>query len=196
MTANSSIPEIRQLFAKRLKALRIPRGYTTARSFAQALEIDENRYTRYERAEVEPDLSLLVKICALLGISPNELLSDRHAHPSPAVGFAETPPEPQARGAGDQQSGNPSPLNVLMWRLAEEVATLDATGTSTTLDNVARTSTVYCEISAEPFAYAARLLSGPLVAGHSAEKIARLGGLMEQVIAAAKGDVSWPAGGT
>jgi transcriptional regulator with XRE-family HTH domain len=78
MTTQSSIPQavpaVREHFAKRLKELRIPRGFPTARSLSRALGIDENRYTRYERAEVEPDLSLLLKICGLLRASPNDLL--------------------------------------------------------------------------------------------------------------------------
>ncbi|MBS0244706.1 MAG: helix-turn-helix transcriptional regulator, partial [Proteobacteria bacterium] len=53
------IPLARAEFARRLRELRIPRGFRTARSLARALEIDENRYTRYERAEVEPDLDMI-----------------------------------------------------------------------------------------------------------------------------------------
>ena len=70
----TSRSEARAFFAERLRTLRIPRGFRTARSFAKALDIDENRYTRYERAEVEPDLSLIRRICVMLGVSPNELL--------------------------------------------------------------------------------------------------------------------------
>jgi len=36
--------------------------------------IEENRYTRYERAEVEPSLTVLLKICETLGVTPNDLL--------------------------------------------------------------------------------------------------------------------------
>ena len=39
-----------------------------------AIGIEENRYTRYERAEVEPSLTVLLKICETLGVSPNDLL--------------------------------------------------------------------------------------------------------------------------
>jgi transcriptional regulator with XRE-family HTH domain len=38
------------------------------------LGIEENRYTRYERAEVEPSLTLIHKICVTLQVSPNDLL--------------------------------------------------------------------------------------------------------------------------
>ena len=74
---------IRQFFSERLRALRIAKGFPTARKFAQKLGIDENRYTRYERAEVEPDLALLVRICAELSASPNDLLGSAAAAGTP-----------------------------------------------------------------------------------------------------------------
>jgi transcriptional regulator with XRE-family HTH domain len=67
-------PEVRLQFAKRLKQLRIEKGFLRARTFANALGIEENRYTRYERAEVEPSLTLIHKMCETLQLSPNELL--------------------------------------------------------------------------------------------------------------------------
>ena len=66
---------VRNQFANRLRELRVPRGFTTARSLARALEIDENRYTRYERAEVEPDLFMIRKICQILSVTPCDLLN-------------------------------------------------------------------------------------------------------------------------
>ena len=48
-------------------------GYARARSFAKALGIEENRYTRYERGETEPDVTLIQKICQTLRITPDEL---------------------------------------------------------------------------------------------------------------------------
>ena len=66
----------RRRFAQRLRSLRVPRGYKTARSLADDLGIHENRYTRYERAEVEPDLATLMAICRRLGITPNDLLCE------------------------------------------------------------------------------------------------------------------------
>ena len=44
-----------------------------ARSFARALGIEENTYTRYERAEAEPNLTLIAKICNVLRITPDAL---------------------------------------------------------------------------------------------------------------------------
>ena len=65
--------ELRVQFGLRLKGLRLTGGYRTARAFAQALELDENRYTRYERGEVEPSLTTICKICSVLAIQPNDL---------------------------------------------------------------------------------------------------------------------------
>ena len=66
-------PPVRAAFAKRLREQRVQRGFARARSFAHALGIDENRYTRYERAEAEPDLTLIHKICETLRVTPDEL---------------------------------------------------------------------------------------------------------------------------
>ena len=65
----------RREFAARLRQLRLDKGFRTARSLAKVLSIDENRYTRYERAEVEPDLGLIRRICDTLSVTPNELLA-------------------------------------------------------------------------------------------------------------------------
>ncbi len=54
--------------------MRVEKGFASAREFARAMGIEENRYTRYERAEVEPSLTLIHKICETLKVSPNELL--------------------------------------------------------------------------------------------------------------------------
>src|SRR6185295_19350748 len=85
-------PEVRSQFAQRLKNLRTQRGFDRARYFAKSLGIEENRYTRYERAEVEPNLTLIHKMCETLRVSPNELLGFadvRHRHPSGIPGLAE-----------------------------------------------------------------------------------------------------------
>jgi DNA-binding XRE family transcriptional regulator len=72
----TSAPGERLRFAKRLRLLRGKRGYTQ-RYFARALEIEENRYGRYERAEVEPNLALLCRMCEVLQVLPNDLLGWR-----------------------------------------------------------------------------------------------------------------------
>jgi transcriptional regulator with XRE-family HTH domain len=77
---NASAPDARRLFAARLRQLRAESGFPTARQLATALVIEENRYTRYERAEVEPSLTLIRRICETLRVSPNELLG--YSHPT------------------------------------------------------------------------------------------------------------------
>jgi transcriptional regulator with XRE-family HTH domain len=67
-------PAVRVEFARRLRELRTERGFRHAREFARVLGIEENRYTRYERAEVEPSLTLIHKMCVTLQVSPNDLL--------------------------------------------------------------------------------------------------------------------------
>jgi transcriptional regulator with XRE-family HTH domain len=81
VTAVPDKPIERVHFANQLRKLRAERGYRTAKSFATALGIEENGYTRYERAEVEPCLTLIVEMCKLLKVKPNELL----AYPTPAL---------------------------------------------------------------------------------------------------------------
>jgi len=77
---NTSAPDARRLFAARLRQLRAENGFPTARQLATALGIEENRYTRYERAEVEPSLTIIRKMCDTLRVSPNELLG--YSHPT------------------------------------------------------------------------------------------------------------------
>ena len=70
--------EVRIQFGVRLKSLRLSAGFRTARAFAEALELDENRYTRYERGEVEPNLTTICRICSVLAIQPNDLFCFAH----------------------------------------------------------------------------------------------------------------------
>jgi len=75
----------------RLKQLRVLRGYRTARSFAQALQIDENRYTRWERGEVEPSVAMLGKMADMLNVPVDMLVSggDVAANLAPSLGARE-----------------------------------------------------------------------------------------------------------
>jgi transcriptional regulator with XRE-family HTH domain len=111
-------PEVRSQFAKRLKTMRMQSGFERARYFAKALGIEENRYTRYERAEVEPSLTLIHKICDVLRVSPNELLGfpEQRSSPVPA-GLSES-----ADAFGQTQNPSERHLELLAWRLASDVA--------------------------------------------------------------------------
>jgi transcriptional regulator with XRE-family HTH domain len=125
--ASMLAPEVRLQFAKRLKSMRTQRGFERARYFAKSLGIEENRYTRYERAEVEPSLTLIHKMCETLRVSPNELLGfgdQRHQRSLEAApGLAESPTEAIAHGP-DGSGGKPDPLGSLAWSLASEAVAI------------------------------------------------------------------------
>lgn len=70
-------PKFRKAFAKKLRAHRTLRGFDTARDFSAAFGIQENTYTTWERGESLPNLEQFLKICWLLGITPNDLLLPR-----------------------------------------------------------------------------------------------------------------------
>src|SRR5205085_9548910 len=108
--------EIRVQFGLRLKKLRLSAGFRTARAFAEALELDENRYTRYERGEVEPNLSNICRICLVLGVQPNDLFNF-HEAPSDAPTLARE--APQANGSAQGKGGRSQ-----AWRLASSIASL------------------------------------------------------------------------
>lgn len=65
----------RRAFATRLEAARIASGYATMRDFAEALNVSEARYRRWEAAETEPDLFHLQRIAKLTGVSLDILIS-------------------------------------------------------------------------------------------------------------------------
>jgi transcriptional regulator with XRE-family HTH domain len=115
-------------FARRLRELRVPKGFRTARSLAKALGIDENRYTRYERAEVEPDLGLIRRICDVLGVTPSELLGsgeEREFDSRPDERLADAGAARSAEGRSvNGASGNSRGIAVeaAAWKLACAVA--------------------------------------------------------------------------
>lgn len=63
-----------QAFATRLEAHRITGGYGTAKDFADKIGVKSGAYGRWERAETEPGIEMIILICTTLGITPNELL--------------------------------------------------------------------------------------------------------------------------
>jgi transcriptional regulator with XRE-family HTH domain len=198
---SGAVPAVREYFARRLKELRIPRGYPTARSLSRALGIDENRYTRYERAEVEPDLSLLLKICGLLRASPNDLLvpagfddqqSLYQAEPISPAGPAALPPRAQASTAPAAAApADPQRRRAIMWQLASEVTsardTVAHAGRTTPqppLARMQRINRLFGEIEADAFGTIGRFSEDPglkTIAGSDAQQIARL---VEELITA------------
>lgn len=61
-------------FAQRLKAAREDAGYESAQGFAGVLGLEPHTYRKYERAQSEPTLETLVRICELLNVDANYLL--------------------------------------------------------------------------------------------------------------------------
>ena len=186
MTVQS--PIARQQFARRLREFRVARGFKTARSLAQALDIDENRYTRYERAEVEPDIKLIQQICETLGLSPNDLLgtpvprqamAPRAALSATVSGFSEPEPVPSNPSAGERDR--------TAWLLACAVADLRATATNpspesagvsplATLQQAAR---LFADLQSRPYAAVTDILLHPAVAQAPVKEARRIETLIE-----------------
>jgi transcriptional regulator with XRE-family HTH domain len=178
-------PAVRAEFAKRLRALRAQRGYERARHFAQALGVEENRYTRYERAEVEPNLSLLVEICQKLAITPNELMGFAEAAvDGRPAGLLAGPPAPrrEARGA---PGPSPAPdLRALAWQLAAEAARIKAelSGPAKAafdpLRPVRETGRLYARLEQDPFGTVAEIVADPALRDLAGDRKVRLAGLI------------------
>ncbi|MEM7775611.1 MAG: helix-turn-helix transcriptional regulator [Pseudomonadota bacterium] len=66
-------------FGQRLRDARKSAGYRTAQAFATEIGLDQNRYTRYERGEVEPNLFVLRKIVEHTNASADWLLDTQFA---------------------------------------------------------------------------------------------------------------------
>lgn len=133
------------------------------------MQIDENRYTRYERAEVEPDLDMIRRICATLSVTPNDLLGhaepDGPARSSRQRGRSGAQP-PQVDGAA---TSGPFGIATAAWRLAEAATDLrravakSANGASPDgpLAAVSHTGTLYKALMHQPFEAITELLGDP-----------------------------------
>jgi transcriptional regulator with XRE-family HTH domain len=184
MTVQS--PIARQQFARRLREFRVTRGFKTARSLAQALDIDENRYTRYERAEVEPDIKLIQQICETLSLSPNDLLgapapreaaARRPAPSAAASGFSEPEPVAFNPSAGERDR--------TAWLLACAVADLKATATnpstegSSPLATLQQAARLFADLQSRPYAAVTDILLHPAVAQAPVKEARRIETLIE-----------------
>jgi transcriptional regulator with XRE-family HTH domain len=154
-------PPARQQFAQRLRELRIPRGFRTARSLARALDIDENRYTRYERAEVEPDLTMIRRICETLGVTPDALLGFDTLEDTTAA----PPVTGRAPANGTTAASSPSratELQTSAWLLAETASSLlrvDASHAAAPLTPVTETCKIYQALVERPFETISEILA-------------------------------------
>jgi len=182
--ASIPAPAVRAEFARRLRALRAQRGFERARHFAKALGIEENRYTRYERAEVEPNLSLIFEICQKLAVTPNELLGFGEVGDAirPAVPD-DAPPTPRgdARPAGEAEPD----LRALAWQLATEAAQVKAElhGSPRTAADPLRlvrdTGRLYSRLERDPFGTVAEIVDDPAMQDGDGERKVKLAALIE-----------------
>lgn len=150
-------PQARLDFARRLRERRVLNGFRTARSLAKAMGIDENRYTRYERAEVEPDLTLIRQLAAALKTTPNDLLG---LGGSPMPGFQDggtsaTPIDGSASGSRAGQPSRAERAAALSWALANAIADARSAGGDQGEQNMSMrlqaVSSIYQKLSPDPF---------------------------------------------
>jgi transcriptional regulator with XRE-family HTH domain len=178
--AKALAPATRIRFAQRLKALRVERGHLRARYFARTLGIEENRYTRYERAEVEPDLTLIHKMCEVLRVTPDELL-----------GFAETGGQNTAPAFGEEASEFAGAdrldrqLGVLGWRLATEAVAIRkersrSKGDADPLASMRETSKLFQQLKSDPFGAVALIAADEGLKKLDAKRKADLADLIKQ----------------
>jgi transcriptional regulator with XRE-family HTH domain len=192
------VPAVREHFAKRLKELRIPRGFPTARSLSRALGIDENRYTRYERAEVEPDLSLLLKICGLLRASPNDLLIPTGFDEAQRSFAVEPTPEPanfRSNGAKPSPAVAADPMRrrAIAWQLASELVGCGAiapnpAATTEPLARLQQIKTLFSEIEADAFGTIGTVLDHGRLETVATTDAAKISALVEELIATIAAD--------
>lgn len=168
-TQNKVSNPIRQRFAQALRELRRASGFKTARKFASALGIDENRYTRYERAEVEPDLELITRFCETLGVSPNRLLGEPEPSDKAVPGFAQEElgsydkgSDAIANGGQGGQFSAKERVRIAAWRLATTRARMEADPCDPA-SQLRLTASLFDQILKDPVDFAARLAKEPQV---------------------------------
>jgi transcriptional regulator with XRE-family HTH domain len=174
-------PEVRSQFAKRLKEMRVQNGFLRARYFAKALGIEENRYTRYERAEVEPSLTLINKICEILRVSPNQLLGFAESEGSGLPGFSEG----AQRADGSAEDGRTRQLGLLAWRLASETVAIRSnqrTAKNAPGDPLAITrdiGSLFQKLREDPFGTVAEIVADDTLKRLDSDRKTELAGLIE-----------------
>jgi transcriptional regulator with XRE-family HTH domain len=173
-------PEVRSEFAKRLKTMRTQKGFPRARYFAKTLGIEENRYTRYERAEVEPSLTLIHKMCEVLEVTPNQLLGFTGRRPIQLPhGFDEDP----AEGLGTPENPSERQFEPQAWRLASSVATVRSvhgTGAKPAdpLALMGETTKLFQQLLKDPFNTVAGLVTDEALQGLDPERKAEIARLV------------------
>ena len=174
-------PEVRSQFAQRLKEMRVQSGFLRARYFAKSLGIEENRYTRYERAEVEPSLTLIHKMCETLRVSPNELLGFAETGGLSVPGLAEGSP----REGGTDEDSRTRQLGLLAWRLASETVAVrkkhrtTAKASADPLATTRETAKLFQLLQNDPFGTVADIAADDALKNLDSERKADLADLIE-----------------
>jgi len=174
-------PEVRSQFAQRLKEMRVQSGFLRARYFAKSLGIEENRYTRYERAEVEPSLTLIHKMCETLRVSPNELLGFAETGGLPLPGLAESSP----REDGTVEDFRTRQLGLLAWRLASETVAVRKMHRTTPkasgdpLATTRETAKLFQMLQTDPFGTVAEIAADDALKNLDSERKADFADLIE-----------------
>jgi transcriptional regulator with XRE-family HTH domain len=186
--ATNLAPEVRLQFARRLKDMRTRRGFDRARYFAKSLGIEENRYTRYERAEVEPSLTLIHKMCETLRVSPNELLGfgETAASFAGGPGMAEEAAEAVGgtRGQDGAAGAGPDTTSSLAWSLASEAVALrheqggKSRSTADPMRILQETSALFRRLQSDPFRTVAEIVDGRALKDADAAHKAKLAELI------------------
>jgi len=181
--AKTLAPEVRSQFAKRLKEMRVHGGFIRARYFAKSLGIEENRYTRYERAEVEPSLTLIHKMCEILRVSPNALLgfaeSSLGADPIPAFAEDSVAADAHRIDVGERHR------DLLAWRLASEVVAVrnkHRGRAKASLDPLAtkrETAKLFQKLQSDPFGTVAELVGDDVLKELGSERKAEFAELVD-----------------
>lgn len=148
-------------FHLRLREFRRSRGFESARSFAAAVGVLENRYARYERGEAEPDLGLIEKFCRTLEITPDQLFG---WHPEPPATTKVFAPNEVNGGPRLTEFDLSTLIAGLCWRTAEQIAQLARVPVTMAmtmpLDHLRITARIFERLQRAPICDVVRLAMG------------------------------------
>lgn len=92
-TLTSRYEKIKKHFGKRLKQARMRANYRSAEQAAHALGLEPPTYRTYERGSSLPNIEVLIRICELFKITPNDLLPDADtSRDDPSRGYSAISP--------------------------------------------------------------------------------------------------------
>jgi transcriptional regulator with XRE-family HTH domain len=75
-TLTSRYMKIKKTFGRRVKRARIAAEYPSAEQAAHDLGLEPPTYRTYERGSSLPNIEVLLRICDLFKVTPNDLLID------------------------------------------------------------------------------------------------------------------------